>query len=232
MKKNKLALFDLDDTLFDGDTEGEWVEYMDKNNLIRDPDFFKKMDEYNIKYRKGILDVGDYSEFLLSPLVGRSLKELEVSIEIFTTDVVERLTDELTEELLLKHEDDTKVLTSGSLSFLVNKISQKLGISVSFGTDPEYKGDVFTGKVNGNPNFSDEKVRRIKYWIKNKQFDGPKVIFGSHYIAKDILPILVFEEFSICARVNNHLLISFPKLCRLHFDPHLTLNIGSFLPIT
>ncbi|MDG2019927.1 MAG: HAD family phosphatase [SAR86 cluster bacterium] len=193
MKKNKLALFDLDDTLFDGDTEGEWVEYMDKNNLIRDPDFFKKMDEYNIKYRKGILDVGDYSEFLLSPLVGRSLKELEVSIEIFTTDVVERLTDELTEELLLKHENDIKVLTSGSLSFLVNKISQKLGISVSFGTDPEYEGDVFTGKVYGNPNFSDEKVRRIKYWIKNKQFDE---IFSYSDSIYD-LPLLEFSDFPL-----------------------------------
>ena len=30
MKKKNLALFDLDDTLFDGDTEGEWVKYMDK----------------------------------------------------------------------------------------------------------------------------------------------------------------------------------------------------------
>ena len=36
MKKNKLALFDLDDTLFDGDTEGEWVEYMDKNSISID----------------------------------------------------------------------------------------------------------------------------------------------------------------------------------------------------
>ena len=39
----KLVLFDLDDTLFDGDTEGQWVEYMDQNKLITASDFFKKM---------------------------------------------------------------------------------------------------------------------------------------------------------------------------------------------
>ena len=78
MKKKKLALFDLDDTLFHGDTEGEWVKYMDNNGLIRDSKFFDRMDEFTRNYRQGRLDVYEYSEFLLSPLVGKSLKELNI----------------------------------------------------------------------------------------------------------------------------------------------------------
>ena len=35
MKKNNLALFDLDDTLFDGDTEAEWVKYMDTEDSFK-----------------------------------------------------------------------------------------------------------------------------------------------------------------------------------------------------
>ena len=128
MKKKNLALFDLDDTLFDGDTEGEWVKYMDKAGLIQDPEFFNKMESFEKSYRQGDLNVDEYSEFLLSPLVGKSLKELEDKIDIFTSDVIERLTDELTEELLLKHRDDKKILTSGSLTFLVKVIGQKMGI--------------------------------------------------------------------------------------------------------
>ena len=57
MKKNKLALFDLDDTLFDGDTECELVQYMNKNSLITDPDFFNKMEQFTVNYRQGQLDV-------------------------------------------------------------------------------------------------------------------------------------------------------------------------------
>ena len=75
MKKNKLALFDLDDTLFDGDTEGEWVQYMNTNSLITDPDFFNIMDQFTVNYRQGQLDVDEYSKFLLSPLIGKSLKQ-------------------------------------------------------------------------------------------------------------------------------------------------------------
>ena len=42
MKKKNLALFDLDDTLFDGDTEGEWMKYMYQAGLNQDPEFSMK----------------------------------------------------------------------------------------------------------------------------------------------------------------------------------------------
>ena len=63
MKKKNLALFDLDDTLFDGDTEGEWVKYMDKAGLIQDPEFFSEMESFGKSYRQGNLNVDEYSEF-------------------------------------------------------------------------------------------------------------------------------------------------------------------------
>ena len=122
-KKKKLALFDLDDTLFDGDTEGEWVTFMHKNGFIEDSSFFKEMEEFEKNYREGILNVYDYSEFLLSPLTGVHLSEIKEDINNFTTDISERLTDNLTEELLEQHEHDAKILTSGSLSFLVTEIA-------------------------------------------------------------------------------------------------------------
>ena len=44
----KLVLFDLDDTLFDGDTEGEWVKFMDQNGFITDNLFFERMEVLQI----------------------------------------------------------------------------------------------------------------------------------------------------------------------------------------
>ena len=201
MKKKNLALFDLDDTLFDGDTEGEWVKYMDKAGLIHDSEFFNKMESFEKSYRQGDLNVDEYSEFLLSPLVGKSLKELEHKIDIFTSDVIERLTDELTEELLLRHRDDTKILTSGSLTFLVKVIGQKMGIETCFGTDPEYKDSVFTGKVEGTPNFSEEKVKRIKIWMKSNHFER---IFAYSDSIHD-LPLLEFSDIPLAISPDKKL---------------------------
>ena len=200
MKKKNLALFDLDDTLFDGDTEGEWVKYMNKAGLIQDPEFFNKMESFEKSYRQGDLNVDEYSEFLLSPLVGKSLKELEHKIDIFTSDVIERLTDELTEELL-RHRDDTKILTSGSLTFLVKVIGQKMGIETCFGTDPEYRDNFFTGKVEGIPNFSEEKVKRIKFWMKSDHFDR---IFAYSDSILD-LPLLEFSDIPSAISPDNKL---------------------------
>ena len=42
----KLVLFDLDDTLFDGDTEGEWVAHMDKNGLLIIQTFFNRLKNF------------------------------------------------------------------------------------------------------------------------------------------------------------------------------------------
>lgn len=202
MKKKNLALFDLDDTLFDGDTEGEWAKYMDQAGLIQDPEFFNEMESFGKSYRQGDLNVDEYSEFLLRPLVGKNLKELEDKIDIFTSDVIDRLTDELTEELLLKHRDDTKILTSGSLTFLVKVIGQKMGIETCFGTDPEYKDSVFTGKVEGSPNFSEEKVRRIKIWMQSNHFEK---IFAYSDSIHD-LPLLEFSDIPSAISPDKKLL--------------------------
>ena len=80
----RLVLFDLDDTLFNGDTEAEWVFYMINNGLIKDQQEFEtSMENFEKLYRKGELDVLQYSEFLLSPLKGRSLSSLNHKIEEF-----------------------------------------------------------------------------------------------------------------------------------------------------
>ena len=197
----KLVLFDLDDTLFDGDTEGQWVEYMDQNKLITASDFFKKMKSFENSYRQGNLDVVAYSEFLLSPLIGKRLEDIKDNIDIFVADIVNRLTDDLTKELLDKHKDDTKILTSGSLSFLVDKIAHKLGIETSFGTDPNYVEEKFTGEVKGNPNFSEEKVRRIKIWKDSKQFEE---IFAYSDSIHD-LPLLEFSDIAITISPDDRL---------------------------
>ena len=197
----KLVLFDLDDTLFDGDTEGEWVKFMDQNGFIADNHFFDRMAVFTDNYRRGELDVIEYSEFLLSPLKGKKLSELKESIKIFSADVVSRLTDEVTTKLLKRHTGDIKILTSGSLSFLVKDIANHFDIEDSFGTDPEYVEDLFTGKIAGVPNFSEEKVRRIKIWMESRQFEN---IYAYSDSIHD-LPLLQFADISTAVNPDKKL---------------------------
>ena len=53
----KLVLFDLDDTLLSGDTEGEWVNYMLGQGMVKDDSFLEQMTVFTDNYREGKLDI-------------------------------------------------------------------------------------------------------------------------------------------------------------------------------
>ena len=197
-----LVLFDLDDTLFDGDTEGEWVSYMMESGLIEDKDKFSKtMQGFETQYRNGELNVLSYSEFLLDPIKGKNLNKLQKKIDEFALYVSNKLSDKLTESLLKKHKSDLKVLTSGSLSFLVNKIATNLDIEVSFGTDARLLNGIFTGEVEGVPNFSDEKVRRIRSWMNSRIFEVTYAYSDSIFD----LPLLEFADIPTAVNPDKKL---------------------------
>ena len=52
----KLVLFDLDDTLLSGDTEGEWVNYMLGQGMVKD-DSFLEHSQFNL-FEQRILKFG------------------------------------------------------------------------------------------------------------------------------------------------------------------------------
>ena len=187
----KLVLFDLDETLLSGDTEGEWVNYMLGRGMVKDDSFLEKMSAFTNNYREGRLDIYEYSNFLLSPVTGIKVKDLQNIVEEFSKEVVRKLCDETTETLLKTHASDECIITSGTLSFLVKEISGELGIQHYFGTDAEIIEGSYTGKVSGIPNFSDEKVRRIRGWI------GSKVFREIHAYSDSIhdLALLEFSDF-------------------------------------
>jgi len=192
----KLVLFDLDDTLLAGDTEGEWVKFMIDNGIVKDETFLEKMAIFTDNYRNGRLDMFDYSNFLLGPLCGINELDLKEKVKEFSKKVVEKLSDVTTHDLLKRHSSDECVITSGTSSFLVKEISNELGVECCFGTDVEVINGSYTGKVSGRPNFSEEKVRRIKHWIGDRSFEDI-------YAYSDSIHDLALLEFSNFPTVVN-----------------------------
>ena len=198
----KLVLFDLDDTLLAGDTEGEWVRFMIDNGLVKDESFLEKMAIFTGNYRNGRLDIYEYSNFLLGPISGINELDLRERVKEFSKKVVEKLSDVTTYNLLKSHSSDECVITSGTLSFLVKEISNVLGVKHCFGTDAEILNGSYTGKVSGRPNFSEEKVRRIKNWIGDRSFEG---IYAYSDSIHD-LALLEFSNFPTAVNPDTQLL--------------------------
>jgi len=63
-----IALFDLDNTLIDGDSDYEWGNFLVENNFV-DPDYYKRKNEAFFKqYREGTLCPKEFAKFSYEPL--------------------------------------------------------------------------------------------------------------------------------------------------------------------
>ena len=163
-----LVFFDMDDTLLAGDAEAAWAKYMAENGLMKDEGFKEKIRKFDEDYRRGELDFSVYTEFLLAPIKGMTVEEVEDIVKPFCVTIVEEFKDSTSKGLLEKHTMDECLITSGTLTFIVKEVASLLGIETFFGTDPEVKEGCYTGKVLGKPNFGQEKVRKIENWLGNR----------------------------------------------------------------
>ena len=132
-----LVFFDMDDTLLAGDAEAAWAKYMAENGLMKDEGFKEKIRKFDEDYRRGELDFSVYTEFLLAPIKGMTVEEVEDIVKPFCVTIVEEFKDTTSKGLLEKHSLDECLITSGTLSFIVKEVASLLGIETFFGTDPE-----------------------------------------------------------------------------------------------
>lgn len=187
-----LVLFDLDHTLLTGDSEEAWVRYLKDIGWLS-KEFLQKKIQFDQDYNKGKLNTFSYSSFLLEPLTGRTLQEIDNLVKPFAAKVVEDYSDSLTQKLIQDHSKDKCLLVSATLSFIVKEISILLGLKTFFGTEAEVNNKAYTGVLKGIPNFSEEKVRRVKEWSRLERFPKGQDIFAYSDSIYD-LPLLEFSD--------------------------------------
>lgn len=193
----KFIIFDLDDTLLSGDCEREWITFLTSKGLMNDSS--AKLDQFDLDYRKGILDFEEYSTFIQKPIMGLTREELDNLVEEFIQKNIHHLTDNLTRYLLNEASSADKVLiASGSHDFLVKGFADFFKIDSSIGTPVELKNNIFTGQLSGEPTFSDGKVRAVEKWCNSNDIEVKDSIFYSDSI--NDLPM--FEVCGVPVAVN------------------------------
>ena len=166
----KTVIFDLDDTLLCGDSEFKWAEFTVEKRFIDKELYIKKITEFEIDYRAGNMDFEAYCKFLLNPLIGKSIQEIKYLVNDFINQYKNLLIDSLTYELLKKHENDQKIIASGSLNFIVEGFSDFFSIDTFFGTPLEIVDNKVTGNLAGIPTFAEGKLSTMQKWSEKNNF--------------------------------------------------------------
>jgi len=168
MPADVLALFDLDNTLLQQDSDETWVEFLIEKGALDGAAFRRASDALSARYRRGEADALEYTEFYLSTLRERPLAELEALHAGFMAERIRPIVPQATRELLARHQrlGHLCVLTTATSRFLTAPIARELGFEHLIATEPELVGGVYTGRVVGTPNMREGKVERLRAWLE------------------------------------------------------------------
>ncbi|MGA4637057.1 HAD family hydrolase [Pseudomonas solani] len=171
-----LAIFDLDDTLIDGDCASLWSEHMAAIGWVDGESFVKKDHELMALYAEGKLAMEDYMAFSLSPLVGRTPEEVAFVVEPFVEDVIEPIFHSDATRCLASHREagDRILVISASAHFLVSAIAERLKIDEVLAIDLEEQHGHYSGNTRGVLTYREGKVTRLHAWLEaeGENLDG------------------------------------------------------------
>ena len=200
MKRN-LAIFDLDNTILNGDSDYSWINFLINENYVDRHEYEKRNQYFYDQYYEGNLDYDEWAEFALSTMKGKTPFDLEELLSKFLSTVIEPMINIYALRLLHNHhhDNDIMLLASATNSVLVEPIARRLGFENIVATEVEIIDGVYTGKVYGRPALGQGKLTKVEEWAaQNNIKDFKDAIFYSDSI--NDLPLL--SEVGVPIAVN------------------------------
>lgn len=185
-----LAIFDLDNTLLNGDSDHAWGEFLVRQRIV-EPEFYRRQnDEFYELYKQGQLDILQYLEFALAPLTRFTIEELELLHRQFMQEFIAPMRQRKADALLQKHREqgDFLLIITATNRFVTAPIARALGVDDLLATDPERVGNRYTGRVKGIPCYREGKVQRLREWLDETEHSLDDSYFYSDSI--NDLPLL------------------------------------------
>jgi len=179
-----LALFDLDNTLLDGDSDYLWGCFLVEHGIV-DGEFYASENQrfYN-QYLQGSLDIHEFLRFQLKPLAAHSCPQLEHWREKYLTEKIDPILLSKARDLLDQHRTrgDELLIITATNRFITEPIARRYGVSHLLATEPEIVDGEYTGGITGTPCFQAGKVERLHAWLQqnHQNLDGSWFYSDSH----------------------------------------------------
>jgi HAD superfamily hydrolase (TIGR01490 family) len=161
----KLALFDLDNTLLDGDSDFEWAQFLIEQGVLDREVYESRNQAFFEQYKQGTLDIHEFLDFQLKPLSRHPRRVLDAWHGEFMAGRILPMIRESARELVAKHAGDTRVIITATNSFVTAPIAREFGIDHLIATEPEHVNGEFSGRIAGTACFREGKLRRLEEWL-------------------------------------------------------------------
>jgi HAD superfamily hydrolase (TIGR01490 family) len=162
-----LALFDLDNTLLDGDSDFEWAQFLIAKGVLDREVYEARNARFYEQYKAGTLNIDEFLDFQLKPLSRHPRALLDAWHAEFMSESILPIVLPAAQALVKYHRDAgalTAVVTATN-SFVTGPIARHFGIDHLVATEPEHEDGQFTGRVVGTPAFRAGKISRVEAWL-------------------------------------------------------------------
>jgi HAD superfamily hydrolase (TIGR01490 family) len=168
-----LALFDLDNTLLNGDSDFEWSQFLIRIGVLDRELFEAKNLAFYEHYKAGTLDIQEFLDFQLKPLSRHARKTLDEWHQQFMREQALGMITQPARDLVDRHRSagDVCVIITATNSFVTAPIAREFGIEHLIATEPEHNSGEFTGRVSGVPCFREGKIIRLKDWLAQRGWE-------------------------------------------------------------
>jgi len=195
MSKPALVIFDLDNTILNGDSDYAMINYLVHTQAL-DERAGKQNQIFIEDYQRGELDFDAYTTFALSAYVGMTRSEINEYMLPFVARVIEPMINTLALKIIHDHGDrgDTILLASATNELIVQPIAKRLDIQNVIGTQVKFINDKCTGEYIPPSALGEGKLKLVQQWMQRNNFDDfSGVTFYSDSI--NDLPLLEAVDF-------------------------------------
>jgi HAD superfamily hydrolase (TIGR01490 family) len=167
----KLALFDLDGTLLETDSDHAFGEYLVRIGWADAAEFKRLNDEFYVQYQAGRLDINAYIDFATAPWRDRDADELRDVTRDFIAGWVRPTLHASALALVAQHQaaGDAVAIVTATHEFITRPIAELFGVQDLIATELERDAQgKITGKIRGVPSFRDGKITRVDQWLAGR----------------------------------------------------------------
>lgn len=202
----RLAIFDLDNTLLNGDSDHAWGEFLCNEGMVDRQKYRDANDLFYTQYQQGTLDIEEFLAFVLQPLKNIPRPQLQALQQKFMQTIIEPMMLPSAQALLDKHRQagDFLLIITATNSFITRPIAERLGVDALLATDPEMLAGEYTGRAAGVPCFREGKVTRLQQWLAETGYNLDESYFYSD--SCNDLPLLEVVDHPVAVNPDERLL--------------------------
>lgn len=200
-----LALFDMDGTIIDGDTNDISFNQYLAQGLI-DKSVIDKLNYFEDLFYKGVLDINEFVRFAVTPLLNFTKEKRDLVLDnIVKNNIYPKVRlDALKQIKFHKDRGDTVVIVTSTMDYLVEVVARYLKVEYYLGAPMEQQGGRLTGKQAGIVPFQQDKITCVKEFAMQHHL-SLEGMYGYGDSVNDI-PMLSICEHKFAVNPNQKLL--------------------------